>query len=397
MRRLASFPVRRLWAIAGAVCLLALGAGIAQAALSGGSAPPAKPLDEAVHDALTAPKVQGISARIAFTNHLLPSGSVNGQGSSPLLGGATGRLWLSADGRARLELQSESGDAQVLSDGRTVTLYDPSSNTVYRGTLPAEKPGAGARATDTPPTLADVRKGLDRLARAWTLSGAEPTSTAGEPTYTMRIAPKDDGGLLGAAEIAWDAARGVPLRAAVYAQGQSEPVLALEATDVTYGDIPASDFAATPPADAKVVEVQPPAHDAAPRGKGAEKDAVEGANAVARQLDFPLAAPAELAGLPRQAVRLVSSEGSNGALVTYGKGMGAIVVLQRKAPPGAAQPQSGDPGGLQLPEVNIDGATGQELATALGTIVTFERNGVSYTVAGSVPPVAAENAARGLR
>ena len=50
-----------------------------------------------------------------------------------------------------------------------------------------------------------------------------------------------------------------------------------------------------------------------------------------------------------------------------------------------------------LPQVNIDGATGTELATALGTMVTFERGGVSYTVLGSVPPAAAENAARGLR
>jgi hypothetical protein len=51
----------------------------------------------------------------------------------------------------------------------------------------------------------------------------------------------------------------------------------------------------------------------------------------------------------------------------------------------------------QLPSVNVNGATGKELATALGTVVTFERAGVSYTVAGSVPPVAAENAARGLK
>ena len=32
-----------------------------------------------------------------------------------------------------------------------------------------------------------------------------------------------------------------------------------------------------------------------------------------------------------------------------------------------------------------------------GTVVTFERNGVSYTVAGSVPPQAAETAARELQ
>ena len=53
-------------------------------------------------------------------------------------------------------------------------------------------------------------------------------------------------------------------------------------------------------------------------------------------------------------------------------------------------------GGLELPEINIDGATGTEIATPLGTIVRFQRDGVAYTVLGSVPPVAAENAARGL-
>jgi len=52
--------------------------------------------------------------------------------------------------------------------------------------------------------------------------------------------------------------------------------------------------------------------------------------------------------------------------------------------------------GLKLPQVNIHGRTGTELATALGTIVTVQRDGVRYTVAGSVPPVAAENAARAL-
>jgi hypothetical protein len=115
---------------------------------------------------------------------------------------------------------------------------------------------------------------------------------------------------------------------------------------------------------------------------------------VASKLGFPLAAPAKLAGLPRQDVRLISMEKRTGALVTYGRGLGAIVVLEK--PAGATAPKRSDATD-RLPSVNIDGATGKELATALGTIVTFERSGVSYTVAGSVPPVAAENAARGLK
>jgi hypothetical protein len=46
--------------------------------------------------------------------------------------------------------------------------------------------------------------------------------------------------------------------------------------------------------------------------------------------------------------------------------------------------------------VSIDGTSGQELATALGTLVRFERGGVQYTIVGSVPPAAAEAAARAL-
>ena len=37
-----------------------------------------------------------------------------------------------------------------------------------------------------------------------------------------------------------------------------------------------------------------------------------------------------------------------------------------------------------------------ELATALGTVLRFDRGGVRYTVIGSVPPAAAEAAARAL-
>ena len=90
---------------------------------------------------------------------------------------------------------------------------------------------------------------------------------------------------------------------------------------------------------------------------------------------------------------LVRAGDAEGALLRYGDGLGQILVFQRRAQPGAKKPM----GGVTLPQVNIDGATGQELATALGTLVSFESDGVSYLVAGSVPPVAAENAARGLK
>ena len=387
MRRLRTASTRHLLAFAAAVVVLAAGAAVARAALGGASAPPAKPLDRAVYDAVSAPDVAGITARIHFTNDLLPSGSLPEGSTSPLISGADGRLWLGNDGQLRLELQSDSGDAQIVADGQRFMVYDATSNTAYTGALSEEQPQKPQ--ADHQPTLAGVDKALAHLEQMWTLSGAQPGTTAGRPSYSVRISPKDDGGLLGAAELAWDSAHGVPLRAAVYAQGQATPVLELKATHVSYGALPASTFSVKAPAGAKLTRIS----QAAPPAGGLHSSSdVTGAAAVAKAVDFRLAAPKTLAGLPLQQVRLIKSHAGTGAVSTYGQGLGAILVLQSKAK-GGEDPLSK----LRLPRIAIGDATGSELATALGTVLTFQRHGVSYVVAGSVPPLAAENAARGLR
>jgi outer membrane lipoprotein-sorting protein len=384
MRRLRTASPRNLAILAATIVAVALGAvGIAQA-VGGATPPPAKPLDQAIYDASRAPAVDGITARIEFKNNLLPGGALPDNAASPVLTGASGRLWLTNDGRLRLELQSDNGDAQIAYDGTQFLVYDATSNTAYTGTLPQD---SSKPAEHSEPSLRNIQDGLAKLGQMWDLSGAKPGTTADQPSYTVRIAPKDDGGLLGAAEIAWDAAHGVPLRAAIYAQGQSSPVLELKATDISYGKIAASDVQATPPKGAKVTEVNPALGTDA-HGK---PTTVHGLANVQKRVPFTISAPATLAGLPRREVSLIREGGENGALVTYGKGLGQILVFQHKA---AAQTGKSD---LRLPSVNIDGATGTELATALGTIVTFDRGGVGYVVAGSVPPLAAENAARGLQ
>ena len=409
MRKLRTTSTRRLLTILACAGILVTSAAIAQGALGGsGPVPVPKALAQAIKDAINAPSQDGLTARITFKNNLLPSGSLPGS-SSALTSGADGRLWLTKDGRLRLELQSDSGDAQITSDGKQITLFDSSSNTVYKATLPeasaAEK--AAHEKQHANPTIAKIQSALDRLAKFWTVSGAEPTSVAGQPTYTVRVAPKDDGGLLGAAKLAWDSVTGAPLRAAVYAQGQTTPVLELKATEVDYGAVSDDAVKTTIPADAEVVTLG--GEDAGRPGATAKERAkhgkgVSGVDAVAKQLDFALAAPDKLAGLPRQGVHLVDADGDKGALVTYGEGLGAIVVFQHKVDAAKQAADEKEHGGgfhgggdSPLPEINIDGTTGTELATALGTVVSFERDGVKYLVAGSVPPVAAENAARGLR
>jgi outer membrane lipoprotein-sorting protein len=411
MRYLRTVSTRRLLAsIAGVVVAVGGGTAIAVAASSGGPVPPSKPLAQAIHDALGGPAITGITARVTFTNRLIDSGSI--QGSDPILTGATGRLWLSpSQHRIRLELQSDNGDAQVVLDRHSFSIYDPTANTVYKGTLPQDttrKVTPNAAKADTIPTVAQIQADLNKLLQHVNLGGVSPTDVAGQGAYRVTVTPKHDGGLLGSVQLAFDAARGIPLTFAVFAQGSSSPVLQLTASNITFGAVPASDFAATPPSSAKVVTVAVPggSADNAASGKG-RKNAknhqhVTGPAAVAKRLSFKLVAPARLVGLPRQSVSLLDWSGSPAALVTYGQNLGGIAVIEQKAGSATALPLSSDAGGehhqgLSLPSVSISpGVSGQELDTALGTMVRFTRGGVTYTVLGSVPAAAADAAARGL-
>ncbi len=383
-----------------AICALALvlvvgGTTVALATSGGGPKPPEKPLADAVHDALEAPTVPGISAEVHFTNNLVDASSL--QGKDPILAGATGRLWASPSegGRLRLELQAEEGgnDSQVLIEGRHFQIYDGTSETVYEGTLP-EEGGEAQEGAKGAPSVAEIQQGIDKAGKHVELSGAMPSDVAGHATYTLRAAPRHDGGLLGRAELAWDAANGIPLRAAVYSSESSSPVLELAATSVDFEAVPASDFEISPPAEAKVVNLNP-AELKGPHGQATQ---AVGAQAVEAAVDFPLAAPASLAGLPRSLVRAIEVDGHASALVTYGKGLGGIAVIESKG-----SPQGDEAGGpmagadaLGLPQVAIGGVQGEELDTALGSALWFSRGGVDYTVLGSVPPAAVEAAARGL-
>ena len=272
LRRL---PLSRLLLLCGLVVVIGISVTALAFALGTGPTPPPKPLADAIHDALAGADgepIQGISANIQLTDHLLEganltSGGGEGSGggellSSPLVTGGSGRMWVAKDGRVRLELQSEKGDTQVLYDGHTVSIYDASSNTLYRYTIPPHEGGAGdssgSESTDRRP-----RSSLRREDRRSDLapgqhvnvSGATPTDIAGQAAYTVRVSPKETGSLIGGGELSWDAANGVPLRAAIYSSTSSSPAIELAATSISYGPVAASVFEFTPPANAKVEEI----------------------------------------------------------------------------------------------------------------------------------------------
>lgn len=378
MKSLRTLSTSRLLVLV-AVAVLAASAGTAMALGSrgGGPLPAAKPLPQAIRDGIAAKAPAGISARISFTNKLIPTDALGGGDHvSALLSGASGRLWLRRDHRGRLELQSNAGDVQIVWAPHRLTIYDASSNTLYRAALPArqDRGEAAAREHHGRLTTQKIANGLARLREHASVSGALPSDVGGRPAYTVSLGPKQNGGLLGKVELAWDALRGVPLRFGIYAKGSTSPVLELKVTDISYGPVPLSDVDLAPPAHAKVVTLS------VPRGR-------HGSVKTARaQADFAVVAPPTLAGLARTDVHPLG----RAVVVHYGEGLGSIVVLERKA-----DTKHGKVFG-SLPTVSLNGVTGHELSTQLGTAIAWERNGVAFVLAGSVPASTAEAAARGL-
>lgn len=388
MNILRRLPLSRLLLLGALVVALGASATAIAFALGSGPTPPPKPLAQAVHDALGAAPVEGVSASVKLTDHLLEGSELASGGGeagqlsqSPLLSGASGRLWIAKDGRVRLELQAEKGDTQVLYDGHTVTVYDAASNTLYKYTPPADdstsassataaSTGSGANATspkltyapDTEtsdheiPSVAKIEEAIAKLGKHADVSGATPTDVAGQAAYTARISPKESGSLIGGAELSWDALHGVPLRAALYSSTSSSPVIELAASEVSYGPVDSSVFEFTPPANAKVEDVKLPSkHDAKRPEAGGDGSAK-----------------------PK--------------VTTHGNGITGVAVLESKAKPGEKALQLPE----SLPKVKVNGTSAAELPTALGTLLGFERSGVRYLLVGAVTPADIEAVAKGL-
>jgi outer membrane lipoprotein-sorting protein len=354
------------------LCVLVVAIGISATALAsalgGGPKPAPKPLAQAVHDSLAAPAVQGVSANITLTNHLLEGASLASGGggggnsitSSPLLNGGSGRLWISHNGDVRIELQAEKGDTDIYWDGTTLSAYDASSNTLYRytpskqegGTSDTPQPETGT-ADHEAPSVAKIEEGLAHMREHVDVSEAKPDDVAGQPAYTVRVSPKEGGSLIAGAELSFDANNGVPLRTAIYSTTSSAPVIELAATEISYGTVPASVFSFTPPANAKIEDVKAGEGGSTPHASGTHEP-------------------------PK--------------LTTHGHGIAAIEALETSSHAGKEGGETME----QLPKVSINGASASELRTALGTVLSFESGGVRHVLAGFVPPAAVEALARGL-
>jgi hypothetical protein len=241
---------------------------------------------------------------------------------------------------------------------------------LYRYTPPREIPSDTAShpppASECPPTcssdadheapsVTNIEAAINHLSQHANVSGATPTDIAGQAAYTVRVTPKETGSLLGGVELSWDAVHGVPLRAAIYSSTSSSPALELAATEISYGPVESSVFEFTPPANAKVEEV------VLPHKHPSNSDESD-------------------------------PSGEHPHASTYGHGLSTVAVIEAKTKAGTKEPTLPE----SLQKAKINGIEATELSTELGTLLSFERSGVRYFLAGAVSPAAVEAVAKGL-
>jgi hypothetical protein len=334
--------------------------------------PPATTLQELTLRELAGEGPAGVTAHFRYVNSLVPTTNLvpdatSGGSPLPLVSGADGRLWY-ANGRLRMEFQTDQGDTQLLLTGNHALVYDAADGTAYSAILPAVSVPQIARSG-----LEGAGSLLDSYAGDVQLSQPVPGVTGGRPAYTVRIAPTQDGGLLRSASVSVDAETGTPLRLDLYGVGQTAPLLEFALSDVSYGEI-----------DPSVLRLRLPYGMAPLAIRFGAPPSVGGTVACS--------APPTLAGLELRTCREASrSTDVTGRVLVYGTSLSSVVVLE--------QPGGGDPGGGLwglLPSVSVSGADGRELVTPLGTVVRFARGGITYTVLGSLPRPVIEAVARGL-
>lgn len=334
--------------------------------------PPPTTLQELTLRELSGRGPAGVTTHFRYVDSLVPTTSLvpdatSGGSPLPLVSGASGRLWY-ANGRLRMEFQTDQGDTQLLLDGNRALVYDAADGTAYAAILP----------TVSVPQLA--RSGLEgasgllaSISGDASISQPQPIVTGGRPAYRLRIAPTHDGGLLRTASLAVDADTGTPLRLELFGAGRDAPLLEFALSDISYGDIEPAVFRLKLPFGMHPLALR----FAAPPSVGGT---------------VPCTGPRELAGLALRTCREASrSTDVPGRVLVYGTSLSSVVVLE--------QPGASDPGGglwSLLPSVSVSGASGRELVTGLGTVIRFVRGDVTYTVLGSMPRPVVEAVARGL-
>jgi hypothetical protein len=278
---------RARWAVpAGAVAVVGIVVGATAAAADAAPSLPPRTAAQLLADvARAASQPAGpYTATVQQTANLglpqLPALSQSGGMSALASGTQSVDIWYADPQHVRIAVPVQAGETDARLAGRTLWLWDSTTQTATRVTLPARIGGtsdrAGAAAGSSsqgntagngvagtggtsagalpmPPTPEAAASQLLRVLGPSTVVGVQsPVYVANRPAYQLSLAPKSSHSLVGQVLIAIDASRDIPLRVEVYGRGGAGLAYSIGFTSLSFGTPSAANFSFTPPPGATV-------------------------------------------------------------------------------------------------------------------------------------------------
>lgn len=268
-------PVRALVPLS----VLAVVAGAAGLAPSLASASPGLPAVSAQQllTKIADSKTDAFSGTVSLSTDLglpqLPDLSGTANPFSLLSGTHTLEVAANGPEKQRIALLDTLSEYDIIHNGSNLWTYDSETNSVQEGTAEAPSAGTGndARKDQRYPTLspqAAAQQLLAGLSPTTQVSVGTPRTVAGRSAYLLVLTPKQQGSLIGQAEISVDSATGTPLGVALYPVGSSAALFDVSFTSVSLSAPPASRFDFTPPKGATVTPLGGDAKTGSKTGSG---------------------------------------------------------------------------------------------------------------------------------
>ena len=208
--------------------------------------------------------VRALSGTIEQTSDLgLPSLPTVGAGSDStasatlelLTGSHTANIFLDGKSSARIQVLDQLAERDVIRHGSDVWIYDSKQHTAQHATVSSKTRGLPEKKLPIASPSELATKLLASLKSTSRVTVGAGVSVAGRSAYDLILRPKAADTLLGSVSIAVDASTGLPLRVQLDARGQKTPAVSVGFSSVSFAKPAASVFAFTPPAGAKVTQL----------------------------------------------------------------------------------------------------------------------------------------------
>jgi len=177
----------------------------------------------------------------------------------------TYRVWQSPDG-VRVANTLRVGERDLVANQTDAWLWDSTTQTARHLTYDGAAMQAALQAhrDGAPPDPATLATAIvRRLAPYADLSVTSTQWVAGEPSYTLVLAPSSPTTSVGSIQVALDANNWMPLQLQVFAKGADAPAITVGFTSISFGAVDPSTFDFAPPAGATVTTTPLPSgrHD----------------------------------------------------------------------------------------------------------------------------------------